>query len=90
MMADARNSSYTSHMETVTPIRLRVGELRTARGWTQDQLAQRAGVSRVTISRIESDENRRIDYDVLEKLADALDVDAGYLIVHEREQRRKS
>jgi transcriptional regulator with XRE-family HTH domain len=75
-------------MQPVTPIRLRVGELRTAKGWTQEQLAQRAGVSRVTISRIESDENRRIDYDVLEKLADALEVDAGFLIVHDRDTKR--
>lgn len=76
-------------MQPVTPIRLRVAELRAAKGWTQEQLAQRAGVGRVTITRIESGENRRIDYDVLEKLADALEVDAGYLIVHDRDARKR-
>ena len=66
----------------VTPIRLRVAEFRAMKGWTQEQLADAAGVSRVTIVRIESGDNRRIDYDVLEKLADALDVDASMLIAH--------
>jgi transcriptional regulator with XRE-family HTH domain len=67
----------------MSPIKLRVAELRTAKAWTQERLAEESGVSRVTINRIESERNRRIDYDVLEKLANALGVDAGYLIVHE-------
>jgi putative transcriptional regulator len=33
----------------------RVKDLRTARGWTQDQLAQTAGVSRQSINSIERD-----------------------------------
>jgi putative transcriptional regulator len=33
----------------------RVKDLRTARGWTQDQLAQAAGVSRQSINSIERD-----------------------------------
>ena len=34
-------------------IRNRVKDLRTSRGWTQDQLAQAAGVSRQSINSIE-------------------------------------
>jgi transcriptional regulator with XRE-family HTH domain len=67
----------------MSPIRLRVKELRAAKGWTQQQLADKAGVVRVTISRIESETNRRIDYDTLERLADAFSVDPGLLIVRE-------
>jgi len=65
-------------------ITLRVKELRLARGWSQDELAQRAGITRVTVTRIEGDRNRRLDYDVLEKLADAFEVDPGLLIRRER------
>jgi putative transcriptional regulator len=36
-------------------IRNRVKELRTARGWTQEQLAKAAGVSRQSINSIERD-----------------------------------
>ena len=36
-------------------IRNRVKDLRTSRGWTQDQLAQAAGVSRQSINSIERD-----------------------------------
>lgn len=65
------------------PLRLRVAELRSAKGWTQQELADRAGVGRVTITRIESDTNRRIDFDTLESLADAFGVEPGFLIARE-------
>ena len=64
----------------MTPLQLRIAELRAVKGWTQDQLAEAADVSRVTVNRIESGRSRRVDLDVLEKLADALGVDPGYLI----------
>ena len=73
--------------ESVSPIRLRVAELRKAKDWTQDELARRADVSRVTVNRIEREGNRRIDYDVLEKIADALGVNAAVLIDHQRTKR---
>ena len=65
----------------MSPIHLRVAELRRAKGWTQRELAERAGISRQTVIRAESEANRRLDYDVLEKLAEALAVDPAYLIV---------
>lgn len=64
----------------MTPLKLRVAELRAERGWTQEELADRAGVSRATIIRIESDKNRRADFEVLEKLAAAFNVTPGSLI----------
>lgn len=69
----------------MSPIKLLVAKLRGAEGWTQAELARRAGVSRATVNRIESATNRRIDYDVLEKLAKALGVAPGALIVQEDE-----
>lgn len=71
-------------MDSVTPIKLRVKELREAKRWTQQRLADEAGVSRITVIRIESDDNKRIDYEVLEKLSDALGVNAAALIDHDQ------
>lgn len=48
--------------------------LRAQRGWTQEELAQRSGVSRVTISRFESEAEPSPRVETLEKLADALEV----------------
>lgn len=64
----------------MTPIRLRVPELRTAKGWTQQELARKAGVSRLTVINVERGDARRVDFDVLEKLADALGVDPAVLL----------
>lgn len=65
----------------MTALTLRIKQLREVRGWSQAELARRTGVSQGMISRLE---NRRVDsihMPTLEKLARALDVDPGYLIV---------
>ncbi len=52
------NSSYAdmeSQLYMTPSISNRVKELRTALGWTQEQLAQAAGVSRQSINSIERD-----------------------------------
>ena len=67
----------------MTPIRLRVKELRRARGWSQAQLSERAGVRQATIAEIELEKTSRVEFDTLERLAEALEVDPGYLIVRE-------
>lgn len=74
----------------VTPIRIPLRELRESRGWSQSELSRQSTVPQATISRIESG-TRRVDLDVLEKLADALDVNAVVLIRHTRDEptRRK-
>jgi len=68
-------------MTTMTPITLRIEELRKARGWSQSELARQSGVPQPTISRIESRQTSAVDFAVLEKLAKALQCDPGYLIV---------
>lgn len=69
---------------TVSPIRLTVREIREAKGMTQLELAERAGIRRATVSEIEGGATTRIDLGVLERLANALDVDASLLIRHDR------
>jgi len=61
-------------------IYLRLRELRLALGFTQAQLAARAGVRRATVSRLENDRVSAIDLRVLEKLADLLGVEPGFLL----------
>ncbi len=68
----------------MTPLSLRIREVRQVKGWTQAELARRAGIRRATVNRIENARVKAIDLEVLEKLAKALDVDPGYLIVKKR------
>jgi transcriptional regulator with XRE-family HTH domain len=67
----------------MSPVRLRLKEIRESRGLTQVELAKRSGVGRPSISNIENHKTSAVDFAVLEKLADALDVNAALLIVHE-------
>jgi transcriptional regulator with XRE-family HTH domain len=71
-------------METalMTPISIRLEQLRTAHGWSQAELARRSGVPQPTISRLEAGKTRTIDLDNLERLANALGVNASALIDH--------
>ena len=66
----------------MTPIRLRVRELREVRGMTQADLAEASGVRRATISTIESGKVKGIHFAILERLADAIGVDAAVLVEH--------
>ena len=68
----------------MSPLGLRIKELRTAKGWSQRQLAQIAEVRQATVSHLESGNVQTVDLSVLERLAKALRVDAGYLIVKKR------
>ncbi len=68
-------------------ITLRVKQLREAAGLSQTALAEKAKIRRATLFAIEKGENTGVDFDVLEKLAVALGVDAGYLIEHKKGKR---
>lgn len=68
----------------MTPVTLRVRELREARGLTQGALAEKAGLRRATVNRIEMGRVKGVDLRTLELLADALGVDAAMLVKHER------
>jgi transcriptional regulator with XRE-family HTH domain len=61
---------------------VQIKPLRDAKGWTQAQLADKAKVTRATINRIENQRPRSIDLDVLDRIAKALGVAPGLLLVH--------
>lgn len=50
----------------------RLRQYREEKGWTQDELARKAGVSRVTICMIENGKLKTSKTDTLTKIADAL------------------
>lgn len=72
----------------VTPISLRLQELREAKGWSQAHLARVSGVPQSTISRLEAGETGVVNLKHLERLATALGVNAALLIDHIEKGRR--
>ncbi len=58
---------------------MRLKRLREKRGWTQQVLAEKVGVSRVTIARVEIG-NRKPSLELLYRLAKALKVKVGDLL----------
>lgn len=58
---------------------MRLKRMREKRGWTQEDLASKVGVARVTIARIEIG-NRRPSLELLERIAKALKVKVGDLL----------
>jgi transcriptional regulator with XRE-family HTH domain len=66
-------------------IRLRPEALRKWRGeMTQAELAAKAGVSRATINRIEQGHAQSVTFEVINKLARALSMDADVLVTFEK------
>jgi transcriptional regulator with XRE-family HTH domain len=47
-------------------------DARTARGWTQDELAEKSGIDQTTISGLEVGRSTRPSFDTVQKLARAL------------------
>jgi transcriptional regulator with XRE-family HTH domain len=72
----------------MSPVRIRLRELRDAQGLTQQAWAERAGVRQATVSQIESGTSR-VDLDVLERLADALGKEPGELLEREPKLKRR-
>jgi transcriptional regulator with XRE-family HTH domain len=64
----------------MTPLRIQIRTLRQSKKWSQDELAEQAGVSRITITRLERGTAKAISLDVLDRIARALDVAPGALI----------
>lgn len=63
----------------MTPLKLRLAELRKRRGWSQAELGRRAGVAASVISRAERGETD-LTLSTLEKFAKALGVSPRSLI----------
>ncbi|OBZ13320.1 helix-turn-helix domain-containing protein [Bacillus sp. FJAT-26390] len=58
----------------------RIKELRTKKGWAQDELAERMGMNRVNISNYELDKIKNVPSETLKKFADVFGVSADYLL----------
>lgn len=58
-----------------------VRKLRTDRGWTQEQLAERLGLTKMTISQYETGA-RNPSFQRIEAIADVFHVDMNYLLGH--------
>jgi transcriptional regulator with XRE-family HTH domain len=65
-----------------------VRQAREQRGWTQDQLAERVDVHRVTIARLESGALRP-GVDLFEAVAKALNVGVAELLGHRKTTRSR-
>ena len=72
----------------VTPLHLRLRELRKAAGLTQEQLATAAGVRQGTVSALETRKSKGIDFATAEALAKALGVDPHELFETTPAKRR--
>ncbi|WP_028609746.1 helix-turn-helix domain-containing protein [Paenibacillus harenae] len=57
-----------------------IKELRTKRGWSQDDLAERMGMTRANISNYERGLNKNIPSETLKKFADVFGVSSDYLL----------
>ncbi len=66
----------------MSPIQIRLRELRTAKRLTQVQLAKLCGMPQSTISRVESGSTTGVDFETLDRLAAALGVHPSELIVY--------
>jgi len=64
-------------LRCVSPLLLRIRDFRIERGLTQEALAHAVGVRVATISDLENNRSRRIELDLLERLASALGVQPG-------------
>jgi DNA-binding Xre family transcriptional regulator len=78
------NLAGIAYISPMTPVRLRVEELRKAKGWTQKDLSDRAGIRRATVADIEAGRTKGVDFETLERLADAFGLDAALLVSHTR------
>jgi DNA-binding Xre family transcriptional regulator len=65
----------------MSAISVQLGHLRVARGLTQQQLAERTGLRRDTISALERGQSHAIEFATLARLCDALGVGVSDLLV---------
>jgi transcriptional regulator with XRE-family HTH domain len=64
----------------------RLHVLRRRHRWTQQELAKRAQVSAITISRLERGETRQVSAEIVSRLAQALETSTDYLLGLQNEE----
>ena len=72
----------------MTPIRVRLKELRKRRGLSQQALGELAGVKQATISEFERGLKKQLDFRILDRLCAALNVTPGQLLVRDGKGKR--
>ncbi len=76
-----KNTDSFDNRDRLIKLGLNIGLLRKMKGLTQDQLAEKAGISRSFLSTIEAPSLvQSFSIDILYNLSDALDIDPGDLI----------
>ncbi len=80
--------SACAYLVSVTPTALNLAELRRKAGLTQGVLAEKVGVRQATISDLETGKSRRIELDLLDRLAKALRCKPSDLIVRAAKKGR--
>lgn len=84
-MVSISDFPYNSFM---SPLQFRIRDLRVERGWSQEQLAAAANTNQSTISGLESGKNKRVDLEVLDRIAKALQVSPEELIVPSKKGKK--
>lgn len=69
----------TTHTKPLDVVATRIRFLRLEKGWSQEHLAEAAGLSRDAVSRIERGD-RQPSLDTLQRIADALEVSLSSLV----------
>lgn len=72
---DAEYAHAYMESHTVSRIAAQIHALRKQRNWSQEQLAERAGIAQETISKLESADFRSLTLKTLQKFCRAFDVD---------------
>jgi transcriptional regulator with XRE-family HTH domain len=68
----------------------RIRRYRLARGWSQRELARKAGVRHAMVSDLETNKRRSTQLSILEKLAVALEISLGKLVENDLDDPRRS
>jgi transcriptional regulator with XRE-family HTH domain len=71
----------------MTPIEVNLRRFRERKGLTQAELGKLARVRQATVSNLENGKGRRVDLDVLERVARALGVKATDLLTETKSRR---
>ena len=72
------------YLYSMTPVEIRLREVRQAVGMTQAELAASAGMDQGDVSRIETGKTAGISLDVLNRLCHALKCEPGDILVRRR------